>query len=79
MRASLRSSSVSRSWWLCVSTTSGSDGSSHTRTFSSVTSNFGGVERPSISSTYCGVKKCDSRSILGIRATLRVSLIRSEC
>ena len=67
IRASLRSSSVSRSWWLCVSITSGSDGSSQTRTFSSVTSKRGGLVRLSSSAMYSGVKKWDSRSIFGIR------------
>ena len=78
MRASLRSSSVFRRWWLWVSMTSGRDGSSQTRTFSSVTSNLGGRVRLSSSAMYAGVKKWDSRSIFGIRAMADVSLPRSE-
>jgi hypothetical protein len=50
--------------------TSGSDGSSQTRTFSSVTSKRGGRVRLSRSAVYSGVKKWDSRSIFGILATV---------
>ena len=79
IRASLRSSSVFRSWWLCVSITSGNEGSSQTRTFSSVTSKRGGRARPSSSAMYSGVKKWASRSIFGVLATDDVSLPRSRC
>ena len=77
MRAVLRSSSMSRNRWLCVSITSGSDGSSQTRTFSSVTSKRGGTDR--LEQCHVpGVKKCDSRSIFRIPLmAVEASLLRS--